>query len=70
MPACYNIRRVISASQDGSGRENRGWGQHKWVTMGPDSILGLLRAIGGASWQRSRTSRVHDSETVHSQIGL
>ena len=70
MPACYNIRGVISASQDGSGRENRGWSQHKWVTRGSDSILGPLRGIGGHSGGWSRTSQKHDSKTVHSQTGL
>ena len=40
-PAFYNIRGAISASPDGSGGENRGWRQGKWVTRPTDASLGL-----------------------------
>ena len=40
-PACYNMRGVISASQDGPGCENRVWRQHKWVTRPTDASPGL-----------------------------
>ena len=46
-PACYNIRGVISASQDGSGRENRGSRQRKWVTRPADAPPGLPARPGG-----------------------
>ena len=46
-PACYNIRGVISASQDGPGGENRGWRQHKRFTRPTDAPPGLPALAGG-----------------------
>ena len=45
--ARYNIRGVISASQDGSGDENRRWRRRKRVTRPSDAPLGLPAAPGG-----------------------
>jgi len=44
--ARYNMCGVISASQDGSGSEDRGWRQHKRFTRPPDAFPGLAAASG------------------------